>query len=292
MARRGRDARDGMGRWRLPPVEVLAPWLAGGVSLVALAAALRWSTYVAGGSDSYCYVSQAASWLDGGLLAPQAAGFTPPWPHAALSLTPTGYIPSPSIPGAIAPMCPAGLSMTMAAFSALGGPAAAFLVVPLLGALAVWLAYCLGRELDRPATGLLAAILVATSPIVLHQVVQPMSDVPAMAWWLAAIVLAARPGPRRAVAAGLAVSAAVLTRPNLAPLAGVIGLFLLARPRAEGPESSRVAGAVAFGLGVLPGAVLLAWIQYRLYGSPFSSGYGALDQLFAWSHVAPNLRRF
>ncbi len=246
-----------------------------------------------GGSDSYCYVSQAAFWLDGALLAPQPVGFTPPWPNAALSLTPTGYIPSPAIPGAIAPLCPAGLSLTMAALAAIAGPWAVFLVVPALGALSVWLAYCLGRELDCPATGLLSASLVATSPIVLHQVVQPMSDVPAMAWWLAAIVLAARPGRGRAFGAGLAVSAAVLTRPNLAPLAGVVGLFLLARPRPEASGGhSRLTAAMAFGLGVLPGAALLAWIQDALYGSPFSSGYGSLDQLFAWSHVVPNLRRF
>jgi hypothetical protein len=266
--------------------------MAGAASLVTFAAALHWSTYVVGGSDSYCYVSQAGFWLDGGLLAPQPVGFTPPWPNAALSLTPTGYIPSPSIPGAIAPLCPAGLSLAMAALSAVAGPPSVFLVVPFLGALSVWLAYCLGRELDRRATGVLAAILVAASPIVLHQVVQPMSDVPAMAWWLAAMVLVARPGRGRALAAGVAVSAAVLTRPNLAPLAAVIGLFLLARPRPTGSTTSRVAGALAFALGVLPGAVLLAWIQHTLYGSAFSSGYGSLDQLFGWSHVGPNLRRF
>ena len=277
-----------------------AAGVAAAAAVGSLAVGLAWSTYVAGGSDSYCYVSQAEFWLTGALRLPQPVGFTPPWPNAAASLTPTGYIPSATIPGAIAPLCPAGLSLTMALFSAAGGPPAVFLVVPVLGALAVWLAYCLGRSLDRPATGVIAAILLATSPIVLHQVLQPMSDVPAMAWWLAAIVLAAPAGGgpglvrghARDFVAGLAASAAVLTRPNLAPLAGVIGLFLLGRPRAENGQSSRLAAAAMFTLGVLPGALLVAWIQQELYGSPLSSGYGSLALLFAWSHVVPNLQRF
>ena len=126
-------------RRSLPPLQAAAPWMAAAASLVTLAAALRWSTYVVGGSDSYCYVSQAGFWLDGALLAPQPVGFTPPWPNAALSLTPTGYIPSTSIPGAIAPLCPAGLSLAMAALSAIAGPPSVFLVVPVLGALSVWL---------------------------------------------------------------------------------------------------------------------------------------------------------
>jgi len=269
-----------------------ARWAAVAAAAATLAAALWWGTYVVGGSDSYCYVSQAGFWLNGALFEPQPVPFTPPWPHAALSLTPTGYIPSPTVPGAIAPLCPAGLSLAMAALLAVAGPPGVFLVVPLLAALSVWLAYCLGRDLHGPASGVLAAVLVATSPIVVRQAVQPMSDVPAMAWWLAAIVLAGREGRGRAFGAGLAVSAATLTRPNLAPLAGVIGLFLLLRPRGQDASPSRAATFVAFVLGVLPGALLVAWIQQTLYGSPLRSGYGALDQLFAWSHVVPNLRRF
>jgi len=286
--------------WRevsLPRLGRAAPWLAAVLAVVTLAVALRWSTFVVGGSDSYCYVSQAAFWLDGSLRAPQPVGFTPPWPNAAMSLTPTGYVPSPTIPGAIAPLCPAGLSLTMVPLQMVGGPWAVFLAVPMLGALAVWLVYCLGRELGGPATGLLAAVLLGASPIVLHQIVQPMSDVPAMTWWLAALVLVARPGGARAFAAGLAASAAILTRPNLAPLAGVVLIFIATRPRPESVRLSRAphpraAGAMAFALGVLPGVTLLAWIQRTLYGSPFSSGYGPLDQLFSWSHILPNLQRY
>jgi hypothetical protein len=275
-----------------PWLERRAPWFAALTAFAALAVGLRWGTFVAGGSDSYCYVSQAGLWLEGTLRAPQPIGFSPPWPNAALSLTPTGYIPSAVVPGAIAPMCAAGLPLTMVPAWAVGGASAVFVVVPVLGALAVWLSYCLGRMLDRPATGLAAAVLVAASPIVLYQIVQPMSDVPVTAWWLAAVVLAARPGTGRAFAAGLAASGAILTRPNLAPLALVIAAFVALRPRSwhEGPR--RVTGAAAFVGGMLPGAGGVALIQQWLYGSPFSSGYGPLEHLFAWSHLLPNLQRY
>jgi 4-amino-4-deoxy-L-arabinose transferase-like glycosyltransferase len=273
-------------------LERAAPWCAALTALSALAVAFRWGTSVVGGSDSNCYVSQAGLWLKGTLFAPQPIGFTPPWPNAALSLAPTGFIPSPVVPGAIAPMCPPGLALTMASAWALAGPSAVFAVVPLLGALVVWLTFLLGRTLDRPATGLAAAVLVTTSPIVLFQIVQPMSDVPVTAWWLLALVLASRSGLVRALGAGLAASAAILTRPNLAPLALVIAAFLALRPRQSSDAGRRIASVGAFLFGVLPGAVMLAWIQRRLYGSPLGSGYGPPGLLFSWSHLLPNLQRY
>ena len=269
-----------------------APFLAALTALAALAVAFRWGTSVVGGSDSNCYVSQAGLWLQGAIRSPQAVGFDPPWPNAAWSLTPTGFVPSQVVPGAIAPMCPPGLALTMASTWAIAGPSAVFAAVPLLGALAVWLSYLLGRALDRPATGLAAAVLVAASPVVLFQIVQPMSDVPAMAWWLLATVLASRPGRIRALGAGLAASAAILTRPNLAPLALVIAAFLAFRPRDARHAPRRIADAGLFLLGVLPGGVAVAVIQQWLYGSPLSSGYGSLGLLFSWSHLGPNLRRY
>ena len=67
-----------------------------------------------------------------------------------------------------------------------GGRDAVFLVVPVLGAAAVWLMFLLGSRVAGPTAGALAAVLFAASPIFLFQVVQPMSDVPATAWWLLA----------------------------------------------------------------------------------------------------------
>src|SRR5262249_4741680 len=140
-----------------------------------------------------------------------------PWPHAEWTFTPAGHMPSPAGRDAVVPICPPGLPLLMAVAGVI--PRGEFIVVPLCGALAVWLTFLLGRRLDNDAVGVAAAVLLACSPSVLFQVVQPMTDVPAMAWWLLAAVLAIGPreGGARPVAAGIAASLAILTRPNLAP---------------------------------------------------------------------------
>ena len=73
------------------------------------------------------------------------------------------------------------------------------------------------------ALGLAAAWLVATSPAVLAMLVSPMSDVPAAAFWAVAIYFTLGSSSRSALMAGLAASAAILIRPNLAPLAASAG---------------------------------------------------------------------
>ena len=46
---------------------------------MAVAVAIRWGAFVAGGSDSYCYVAQASMWVDGSTVQPLSAGFQPSW---------------------------------------------------------------------------------------------------------------------------------------------------------------------------------------------------------------------
>jgi hypothetical protein len=255
-------------------------------AIAALIVGLVWGTWTAGGSDSYCYVEQAERWAAGAILAPQAIDFTPPWADRWLPLAPTGFVPSPTVSGALAPICPSGLALTMAPFRWAGGRSAVFLVVPLLGALLVWATFLLGRRVSDAATGALAAVWIATSPIVLFQIVQPMSDVPAAAWSTLATWLVVRGGRRGLALAGLAAGAAVLTRPVLAPLAVALMAAVLTRPGLSGRE--RWQQAVSFCLGGAPGAVALASIQWALYGSPLSSGYGSADALFALAHVRTN----
>jgi hypothetical protein len=272
--------------------ERLSAAVALALATATLAVAIVFSTSAAGGSDSSCYVLQAIGWADGTLLRPPPLPFDPPWPDPARAFAPTGFLPSETIPGGIAPICPPGLSLLMALAWKVGGLSALFLVVPVLGALAVFLTYLLGAELGGPVAGIASAVLVAASPIVLYQVVQPMSDVPAMALWLLTLVLVAHGGRARDAAAGVATSMAVLTRPNLAPLAAVIAVFLLWRPKAEDRLRRRLVPTALFVAGTIPGLLALGWIQFRLYGSPFRSGYGSLGPLFALSHVWPNLARY
>src|SRR6188508_3747377 len=87
-----------------------------------VAVAVRFGSFVAGGSDSYCYVHQAERWASGRLLVPEPLALAAPWPDAALTFAPAGHRPSPTVPGAIVPICASGLSILMAPFLAVGGP--------------------------------------------------------------------------------------------------------------------------------------------------------------------------
>jgi hypothetical protein len=263
-----------------------------GAALAALVVGLVWGTRVAGGSDSYCYLEQAERWAAGTIQTPQSPLFAgAPWLDPWLPLAPTGFIPSSNVPGAIAPICPAGFALTMVPFRIALGREGVHLVVPLLGAMAVWVTFLLGRALAGHAAGALAAALTAASPVFLYQVVQPMSDVPAMAWWVLAAWLVVSGGPRALVGAGLVTGAAVLTRPNLVPLAVVLLASVWFRPPEAGADS-RVGRALRFCAGAAPGALAVALVQYILYGSVTSSGYGNPAALFSTSHIWPNIQRY
>jgi hypothetical protein len=122
--------------------------------------------------------------------------------------------------------------------------------------------------------------------VFLYQLVQPMSDVPAAALWVLAVAAATGTTARAPLVAGMAAGGAILMRPNLVPLAVPVGLFLLFRP--ERAWRDRLAAAVVYAGGTGAGCLAVALIQDTFYGSPFSSGYGALDVLFRSEHIRPN----
>ena len=259
-----------------------AAGVAAAAAIAAFSIAVHWGTFTAGGSDSYCYVSQAALFADGRMAIDQPLARELPWTGAAASLVPSGYVASPD-PAVIVPKCPPGLALLMAVALRIGGTNAVFYVVPLLGGLAVFLTFAIGRLVEQSVAGALAAVLLSVSPIFVFQIVQPMSDVPATAFWLLAIAFALRRTAAAATIAGLAASAAILTRPNLAPLAGVMLLFRI--PNAQ----FRI---VPFLLGALPGLVATLALNAALHGSPFRSGYGDLGQLFAVGNTLSNITHF
>lgn len=86
------------------------------------------------------------------------------------------------------------LPLTMAAAKEVAGERGVFAVVPMLGALLVWLTYLLGRAIHSAEAGLLAAVALAASPIFLLYLMVAMTDGPVAAWWLAAVVLALTTG--------------------------------------------------------------------------------------------------
>jgi asparagine N-glycosylation enzyme membrane subunit Stt3 len=172
----------------------------------------------------------------------------------------------------------------MAAAKAVAGHCAMFWVVPITGALLVWMTFALGRRLRSATLGLAGAWLVATSPAFLAMLTSPMSDVPAAAFWAFATYYALGNSSGEAIASGLAASAAILIRPNLAPLAVVVVAW---KGLQTGLRPSRP--SILLALGIVPGCLLVAWLNDRLYGSPLASGYGNLSYL-SLLNVVINLR--
>ncbi len=266
-----------------------ATTIAVGMGIFVFAIAMRMSLFEARASDQYGYVSQAVLWAQGNLVAHQPLAEEAPWPDATWTFAPLGYRSGP-LPATIVPTYPPGLPLIMAGFIALVGPFGAFMVVPVLGSVAVVAAFFLGRRIGGAACGLVAAMLLVTSPTFLFQLREPMSDVPVTAWWLVATLFVAIPTAASALAGGLAASAAIVTRPNLIPLAALLGAFVLgfSSPRLR----TRFRHASLFGAGVLPGCVGLAWFNQHLYGSPFESGYGSTADLFKLEYLGANLANY
>jgi hypothetical protein len=254
--------------------------------------------FVAAAADAYGYVSQADLWARGSLVVAQPFAREMTWPGAADSLAPLGYRPHRPAPHGtdIVPIYSPGVPMLMAAFKLIGGANAVYWVVPLLGGLALWATFVMGLRLAGSFVGASAAVLLATSPSFLFEVTAPASDVGATAWWAVTLALLTFGSARAAFGAGLAASAAILTRPNLAPLAVLFGLTLAWRAltprRPETEERDSRSAVLWFAAGVLPGILAVAFLNQHLYGSPLKSGYGTLEELYAWEHGWANLARY
>ena len=208
-----------------------------------------------------------------------------PWPDASKTFTPGGFVASEISPGASAPVCAPGFSLLLAPAIAVGGSDAMFLLTPIAGALLVWLTFIAGRAFAGPLAGAMAAVLIASSPALLYQVVQPMNDVTTAALWMATFVGSLR---RRYAIAGICCGLALLVRPNLLPLALVAGGFALGiRDWGLGIRNVSRLTAAAFPFGLL-----VLSLNSALYGSPFHTGYGQLGPLFSLSALSVNASRY
>jgi hypothetical protein len=270
----------------LHDVERRAPYIALAVALAIAFLGVKYGQPVAGGSDSYGYVSQADLFLARDLITEQPIATQVPWPDADATFAPLGYRPAAEVRGAIVPTYSAGLSVLMAIGKAIAGACGPYLVVPLLGGLMVWMTYWLGAMLWSPLLGLGAALLMATSPAFLFMLMNPMSDVAVSAVFTAALVTALSPWRTRAFWTGVLVSIAIFIRPNLVPLGAVyLGWLVL---RAPG-WNDRWRAALWFSAGGLPLILVIAALNNHLYGAPWNSGYGSLDQYYSWSYWIQNL---
>ncbi|HEX6163707.1 MAG TPA: glycosyltransferase family 39 protein [Vicinamibacterales bacterium] len=274
-------------RWRFG-IESRPVWLMRLVLLTAIAGSvLTWLRFLVvsiGGADSYGYVSAARSIASGRLIeaAPIADWLSAPNRLALAS--PLGWTPAPDGAG-IAPTFPIGVSALMALATLVGGSSAVFFVAPIAAAITLWLVNRLAREWVDHDTALFAAAMAAWNPLFIAYAKQPMSDMPAAMWVMLALLLAVQRSNTSAFFAGLAAGAAVMTRPALLVAAAVIPL---AAHRGESPKRRVLFAALGLGLAVLAQMA----IQSALFGSPFSTGYGAAANLFSLSHVPQNLAIF
>jgi hypothetical protein len=263
-----------------------------GIAMVAAVAiagvGIGFGTFAASSADPSAYVGHGALIAEGRLTIDAPLARAVDWHEATWTFTPLGYRPG-SVPGILVPGYPLGLPLVMAAARRAGGEFAPYFVAPALAALAVLATYAIAARLGSPLAGVVAAVLLASSPIVQFQVVQPMSDVPAMAWSTLAAACALRRTPFAAASAGAAAGAAVMTRPSLVPLVLLVAAVAWGWPRTAPSSRLEARRVVAFLAGGFPFAILQIWLQHRLYGSLLQTGYGDISDFFAASNIWPNV---
>lgn len=239
----------------------------------------------AGGSDSSGYMNNARLLAEHRLRVERRAipgiqtGSLPSYTYVPLGFIPVGQ-------DEMVPTYPVGLSLFFLGFAPLVGWTAAPGLVVWLHALAgVLLVFALARALGFSLAGAaVGALLLAISPVYFFISVQALSDVPALTWCTAAVLFAwlSRRRSLWALAAGAAVAVAVLMRPSNLLIALPVGLSLGLGWRRW----------FWLGLGGLPGAVFLALFNHALYGSAFTTGYGAVEQIFRWAYAPLSLRNY
>jgi hypothetical protein len=240
----------------------------------------------AGGSDSSGYLNAAKLFSRGKLTAAveplRRLGLSQEFARVFI---PLGFSPGRK-PGTMVPSYPPGLPLHLAAAALVGSWARApFWVSPVAATLCLLLVYGIGRELGMTrALAVAAAACVAVFPSFFWFGLQPMSDVPATAWVLAAMLAALRARSRASAAylCGAAFGMAVLVRPTNILLAIPL-LFAL-------PFDRRVFLRVA--LGGLPFAAFLFLTNQIANGSPFRSGYGNMSDGFSLGFFPARIRHY
>ncbi|WP_221032630.1 ArnT family glycosyltransferase [Actomonas aquatica] len=276
------------------PARQPRPWLLTALALLLAATAL-WtvSTY----TSPYASNADASGYLHHARLLAADAPQIPLEPIVPLEpprwrpilQQPLGFAVAPDGQHLV-PTYPVGypLHLRLAA-AVVGFDRATILTNVLLTAAAGLLLGLLAHRWGLPPTWSLAAVaLFFASPLFLHISTQPMSDLCATVWVLAALGSAQRGVDtdrlRWFALAGLATGLAVLVRPTNVFLVAPLIWLLRTRARAW----------LVWALTGIPAALFLAWHQLRLYGSPFATGYGSANVLpyLSFAHAPGALRHF
>ncbi len=270
------------------PSFVRRHWVPGGLVLAFLAYAALLAFHMgayAGGSDSSGYMNNARLFerhrvrVERREIPGIPTDSLPSYTYVPLGFIPVGH-------EEMVPTYPVGLSLFfLAAAPFIGWTIGPGLVIWLHALAGVLLIFALARAMGFSRGGAaLGALLLAISPVYIFISVQALSDVPALTWCVAAVLCAWLSRRHRlwALAAGIAVAIAVLMRPSNLLIVLPVALCL-------GFDWRRW---LALGLGGAPGAVFLAFFNRALYGSAFTTGYGAVEQIFKWAYAPLSLKNY
>jgi hypothetical protein len=269
-----------------PRLRSLAPAIVWAMAIAVLAIGVRYGSHAVAASDQSGYVSEGALWARGTPRIDVDYASALPWPNAKDTLMPLGYRIGAG--GAMVPTYAPGLPLLMA-LARVAGVCGPFLVMPVCAAMLVFFTFQLGRRLFDTGTALAGAALVACCPVMLFMSLTPMADLPAAAFWVAALALAIRGTPTATVAAAILSGIAIVIRPNLVPLAVFPWLMTLVRCQSVGEAVRRT---MLFTAGSIWAPIAVAWINNLLYGSALSSGYGEVGPAFSLANAAANIKRY
>jgi hypothetical protein len=252
------------------------------IAAAAVALTIHFNIFTAWGTDSAAYLHAAQRWAAGDVFTPASFVFWAPWAAGGAVEAPLGHRPGPTT-GSVIGQYPLGYPLLLAAALRVGGELAAHLVAPVSLALLAWCAFLLASHLSGPWAGVLASVLTVFNPVTLLHATQPMSDVPATALWFAAFAFALYPRTSAAVSAGLAAAGAIMVRPNLAPLAGVLAVVIATQRIAH-----RWRTVALFAACAAVGPAIVLWSQAALYGGALTPGYPGYETFFSLARVPAN----
>ncbi len=246
---------------------MLGLWLAYGIFIS------RYVNVVAAGADSSGYMNHARALAQGGVHLPaRIAPGLPPTENLEFLYAPLGFLPKEG-GQMLVPSYPPGLSLLIMAAAPLGWSRAGDIVMLLHALAGVALVYLVARQLGLAVRwAVAAATIIAVSPLYFMFTMEVMSDMPALVWCTAAVATAwaAQRDSRWALATGVAVSVAVLIRPNNALILAPVAISLGFAPRRW----------LLLALGGLPGAIFFACFNRAVYGSALVTGYGDVSGMF------------
>jgi hypothetical protein len=231
---------------------------------------------VAGGADSSGYLNQSRLWSAGRVVVPirlaPELGLPVELQHAVI---PLGFAPGPR-PYTMVPFYPPGVPVQMALLRVFGGDAAPFFLAPLAAVITLLLFYRMARDLGLSSGWAACGVaILALCPTFILYAIQPMSDVVATCWAVAAMTCAFRGAKdwRFALLAGMCAGFGVLVRPTQILLLPAVALAI-------GMNRRSLAALVA---GGLPFALAQMAINLHLYGDPLRTGYGGVIDGLRWS---------